>query len=126
VGKVTASSLTQVAGASTVVWCASHFAAPRATPSMPSVAMKGTTRRRVIAVALSRPTRAPSSTAPSTASDGARPSRSARAHSTPVSAIVEPTERSMPPATITSVMPIAPMATITVCASTTRRLLAER
>jgi hypothetical protein len=43
-----------------------------------------------------------------------------------VSAIVEPTARSMPPPTMMSVMPIAPSATITVCASTTRRLLAER
>ena len=45
---------------------------------------------------------------------------------TPVRAIVEPTERSMPPPTMMSVMPMAPSATITVCASTTRRLFAER
>ena len=40
-GKVTASSFTQVAGTLTVCWSASHLAAPRATPSMPSVAMNG-------------------------------------------------------------------------------------
>ena len=39
-------------------------------------------------------------------------------------AIVEPTARSIPPPTMTSVMPIAPIATITVWARTTRRLLA--
>ena len=52
---MTASSLTQVAGGLTVAWFASHFAVPRATPSMPSVAMNGTTRNRVTASPLSEP-----------------------------------------------------------------------
>ena len=48
VGNVTASSLIQVAGTFTVCWSAIHFATPRATPSMPSVAMKGITFNRVM------------------------------------------------------------------------------
>ena len=56
---MTASSLTQVAGALTVVWLASHLAVPRATPSMPRVAMNGTTRRRVMARPFTRPTSPP-------------------------------------------------------------------
>ena len=123
-GKVTASSLIQVGGTLTVVWLASHLAVPRATPSMPRVAMNGTTRRRVMARALTRPTSPPVRTARRTARPGAQPSRTARAQRTPVRAIVEPTARSIPPPTITSVIPMAPMATITVWARTTRRLLA--
>ncbi len=125
-GKVTASSLTQVAGALTVVWLASHLAVPRAMPSMPRVAMNGTTRRRVMARPLTRPTSPPVAIAAATARDGAQPSRRARAQRTPVSAIVEPTARSIPPATMTRVIPIAPIATMTVWARTTRRLLADR
>ena len=125
-GNVTARSFTQEAGASTVVCRASHLATPRATPSMPSVAMNGTTRRRVTTSPFTRPTRPPSGTAASTAIEGARPPRSSSAQRTPVRAIAEPTERSIPPPTITSVMPRAPIATITVCASTTRRLLPDR
>ena len=88
--------------------------------------MNGTTFNRVIASPFRSPTRPPATTAASTPLTGDQPSRIASAVMTPVSAIVEPTERSMPPPTITSVMPIAPIATITVWASTTRRLLAER
>src|SRR3989442_3924216 len=54
-GKVTASSFTHVEGTLTVSSAASHLATPRATPSMPSVAIKGTTRRRVIAAAFMQP-----------------------------------------------------------------------
>ena len=88
--------------------------------------MNGTTRRRVMARPLTRPTSPPVAIAARTASDGAQPSRRARAHRTPVSAIVEPTARSIPPATMTRVIPIAPIATMTVWAKTTRRLLADR
>jgi len=45
---------------------------------------------------------------------------------TPVSAITDPTERSIPPLMMIMVMPIAPMATITVWASTMRRLKGDR
>ena len=55
IGNVTASSLTHVGGTLTVCWSASHFATPRAMPSMPSVAMNGTTRSRVMATPLINP-----------------------------------------------------------------------
>ena len=126
VGNVTASWLTQVAGTLTVCSSASHLATPRATPSIPRVAMKGTTRRRVITRAFTRPTSPPARTPRPTAARGAPPLRRWRAAITPVRAMAEPTERSIPPLTMIRVMPIAPRATITVCASTTRRLLAER
>ncbi len=45
---------------------------------------------------------------------------------TPVRAIVDPTARSIPPLMMINVMPIAPMATITVCERTMRRLFGER
>src|SRR6201999_1928320 len=41
-------------------------------------------------------------------------------------AMAEPTDRSMPPLIINIVMPIAPIATMTVCASTMRRLNGAR
>src|SRR2546422_867260 len=59
-GNVTASSLTQVGGTFTVCSPAAHLAAPRAIPSIPRVAMKGTTRREVMASPLTKPTRPPS------------------------------------------------------------------
>jgi hypothetical protein len=46
-----------------------------------------------------------------------------RAPTTLVSAMVEPTERSMPPLTMINVMPSAPMATITVCVKMILKLL---
>ena len=45
---------------------------------------------------------------------------------TPVRAMADPTDRSMPPLTMMSVMPMAPSATITVCATTMRKLRTER
>ena len=45
---------------------------------------------------------------------------------TPVSAITDPTDRSIPPLTMIIVMPIAPRATMTVCATTMRKLRTER
>jgi hypothetical protein len=45
---------------------------------------------------------------------------------TPVSAIVAPTDKSIPPLTMIIVMPIAPIAVITVCERTMRRLNADR
>src|SRR4029079_3351589 len=45
---------------------------------------------------------------------------------TPVRAIVDPTDRPIPPLMMTMVMPIAPTETMTVCARTVRRFLRER
>ena len=44
----------------------------------------------------------------------------------PVNAMTEPTDRSMPPLMMIIVMPMAPIATITVCAKTVRRFFSER
>ena len=51
-GNVTSRSLTHVGGTFTVCSCASHFATPRAMPSMPSVTMNGTTFSLVITAAI--------------------------------------------------------------------------
>ena len=83
--------------------------------------MNGTTRSAAIASAVEQADqRRPI--------EHARQQRRARAPSrlmpsavtTPVSAIVEPTDRSMPPLTMIIVMPIAPIATMTVCDRTIR------
>ncbi len=62
-GNVTASSFTQVGGTFTVCCPAIHLATPRAMPSVPSVAMNGITRRRVISRPFSTPTAPPAATA---------------------------------------------------------------
>ena len=51
-----------------------------------------------------------------------RPLRSSSAMTTVLSAMIEPTDRSMPPATITTVMPSAAMQTIAVCRAISSRL----
>ncbi len=125
-GNVTASSLSHVEGGLTVCWSATYLATPRATPSMPSVAMKGTTRRVVMARPLTIPTMPPATIPADNAAIGIHPSRSASAVTTLVRAMTAPTERSIPPLTMIMVIPMAPMATMTVCARTTRRFAPER
>ena len=125
-GNVTASSLTQVGGTFTVCSPAAHLAAPRAIPSIPRVAMKGTTRSEVIASPLTKPTRPPTIIPPSSATLGGQECLSARAVTTLVKAMFDPTERSIPPLMMIRVMPIAPSATIMVCESTMRRFEMER
>ena len=125
-GNVTKNSFTHVGGAFTVCSCASHFATPRAMPSMPSVAIKGTTRSLVTSIPFATPTMPPTSTAAATAAIGHPPPARTRAVTTPVSAIVAPTDRSIPPPTMIIVMPIAPVATMAVCERTMRRLNGER
>ena len=93
---------------------------------MPRVAMNGTTRRVVIATPLMNPTTAPIATPAATAAIGANPSRNATAVITLASAIDDPTDKSIPPLIITMVIPRAPIATMTVCASTTRRFVVDR
>ena len=67
-------------------------------PSVPSVAMNGMTFRRVMNRPLITPAAPPASTPSSTAMSGSTPSRMAIAVTTPLSAITEPTDRSMPAA----------------------------
>jgi hypothetical protein len=93
---------------------------------MPSVAMNGMTFRRVMARPLATPMAPPAITPSSTDTIGDTPVRSASAVTTPVSAMAEPTDKSIPPLTMIIVMPMAPSATITVCATTIRKLRTER
>ncbi len=75
---------------------------------------------------LSTPMALPTNMPASAASSGGQPSRNVTAVTTLVSAMTEPTDRSMPPLMMMRVMPSAPMATMTVWARTTRRFVAER
>ncbi len=80
---------------------------------------------------MSRPLTTPQSAAAATAPSAATAGRgavcaAARAITTVVSAMTDPTERSMPPATITTVMPIAAMQTIAVCRAISSRLAPAR
>ena len=72
------------------------------------------------------PTIAPAMIPAKTATTGSNPAFTVSAVTTLDKAIVEPTERSMPPLMIMIVMPIALTATITVCESTTLILKGER
>ena len=56
---------------------------------------------------MTRPTAAPTRIVIGTTRYGETPSLSSLAHRIPVSASTEPTDRSMPPVTITNVMPTA-------------------
>ena len=76
--------------------------------------MKGTTFNRVITRPFTTPTTPPMRIPVARASEGGMPALMPSAVTTPVRAIVEPTARSIPPLMMISVMPIAPMATITV------------
>ena len=125
-GNVTASWLIQVWGGLTVCSPASHFAAPRATPNIPSVAIKGTTRNEVMTPPFIAPINPPAKRPASTAAAGFQEDLNARAVTTLVSATLDPTDRSIPALIMIIVIPMAPVATITVCASTTRRLPSER
>jgi hypothetical protein len=81
----------------------------------PRVTIKG----RILRLATSRPVAVPSAavarTASAAAAAGPDPDLRIEATRTVVSATIEPTERSMPPAIMTSVMPEAAMPTTTVC-----------
>ena len=112
----------QVIGASTRRSSATPFAIPRTISIVPSVTMKGTTRRRVMSSPLTSPQAAAAATPASSATAGDAPSFSSTAITTVVSEMTEPTERSMPPATITAVMPIAAMQTIAVWRAISSRL----
>src|SRR5205823_14764724 len=57
-------------GTFTVCSCAIHLAMPRAMPSIPSVAMNGTTRRPVMSRPLPRPTSPPATSATAVATPG--------------------------------------------------------
>ena len=82
---------------------------------MPRVTMKGTTRKRVINSPLSNPNRAQTNTAVTAAARGPNPVLfNNQAITTVPRATTEPTERSIPPEMITSVMPRAAIPTMVV------------
>ncbi len=81
---------------------------------VPSVTMNGTTRSRVMSRPLTVPHSAAAASAPSAASAGSMPMRSRSAVTTVLSATMDPTERSMPPETMTIVIPSAATQTMTV------------
>ena len=83
--------------------------------SVPSVMMKGGSRSVAIIAPFNKPMRPPASTTAATAAIVPQPLRIIRAPTTLVNAMLDPTERSIPPLTMIIVMPSAPTATITVC-----------
>jgi hypothetical protein len=100
---------------------ASMSAPPRAMLIMPSVAMNGGSRPKVTRRPLARPhTRPTISPMPIPTGTGS-PAASERPSAMPASASTDPTDRSMPPETMTNVMPTATIALIAVCSSTFRR-----
>jgi hypothetical protein len=93
---------------------------------MPSVTMNGTMRSRVTSAPIASPTTAPTATPPRPATSGPTRARSSsHATTTVASAMVDPTDRSIPPATITRVMPSAAMPTMVDCRAMVWRFAAE-
>ena len=113
-GSRASSSLSQEVGASIFWSCASPLATPRTTSMVPRVTMNGTTLSRVTSAPLSAPQPTPAAMPASAASTGGAPARRTAAITTVASAMIAPTERSMPPDTITMVMPSAATATMVV------------
>ena len=69
--------------------------------------MKGWTSKNCTSTPMRRPTKAPASRTTGRAIASEVPASSSFASQIPVNAITEPTERSMPPVTMTNVMPTA-------------------
>ncbi len=80
----------------------------------PSVTMNGAIRSDVMSSPATRPTEEATRIPAAAAVTLPAPARSMEATTTVVSATEEPTERSIPPCTMTNVMPTEAMATITV------------
>ena len=93
-------------------------AAPRATLIMPSVMMNGGRRPSAITSPLASPHAAPTASAAPTAAGAGQPAFNAAASTTPENATSDPTERSIPPDTMTNVMPTATIALMEVCSIT--------
>ena len=117
--------LTDSSGCSglTVWLLASHLEMPRAMPIMPSVTMNGIMRNAVIMPPLAKPTSPPASTVSKSTTAKPWPCSISLAVTTLHSATTDPALKSIPPLTITSVIPIAPMATMTVCVRIILKLL---
>ena len=87
---------------------------PRTIKSVPKVAINGTTRNRVMIVPLTKPHRVPVRMPMRDALMGDAPACRAAAMVTVASAMIDPTDKSMPPAMMTNVMPSAAVPTIAV------------
>ena len=99
---------------------------PLTIPSVPSVTMNGGMRRVAIIRPFAQPHRAPHKT-PARMPAGTDPvSTIVIVPSTPEHARMEPTDRSMPPDTMTSVMPSAMMLITAVCRMTLARFVPVR
>src|SRR5271170_5533195 len=99
-------------------------AIPRNMEKVPRVTIKGGRFRREIAMAFNPPPRHPArSAAPAAAGSGKCQSCQAAPKMTAASAIMEPTERSMPPVTITGVMATASRPSSTLKRVTSKKLL---
>jgi len=120
----------QFSGASIRCMSAMPLAAPRANVIIPSVMMNGASFSRVTRKPFVAPARHPSATPPARATAGTQTasipprvapasagdnSRTIQADPTAVRAMMLPADRSMPPEMMISVMPMAPIATVTVC-----------
>ena len=106
------------------VWLlASHLEMPRAMPIIPSVTMNGIMRTVVMIPPLARPANPPVSTVNVSTAAKPCPCSISLAVTTLHNATTDPALRSMPPLTITIVIPIAPMATMTVCVRIILKLL---
>src|SRR5215204_5977162 len=88
--------------------------------------MKGGMRSAAMAAPFARPHAAPAATAPKTPAAGGAPPAIKSAPATPARAITDPTDRSMPPEAITTVMPIAMIVMTAVCRATPARFPGER
>ena len=82
---------------------------------MPSVTMNGIIRNAVMIPPFTKPTSPPTKMVAEITAKKPYPCSISFAVTTLASATTEPAHKSIPPLTITSVMPIAPIATITVC-----------
>jgi len=121
-GDLVMSALSHERGASTFCSSAMYMAKPRTMLNIPSVAMKGTIRRRVMMRPLMSP-QAPPATMPRRKQKmGFQPASRPSAVATVARAMTDPTLRSIPPEMMMSVMPMAPRATITVWLATVFRL----
>ena len=96
---------------------------PRIMPSVPSVTMNGLIFSRVVRKPLASPQARPVSTPTATPAGMAAPRSMAMVPISPPMARMAPTERSMPPAMITSVMPSAMMLITAVCRTTLDRFV---
>ena len=116
-GSAVSRSLSHVTGATTIVSLARPLAAPRRPPHIPKVTMNGESRRPVTSPPMITPHRPPSITTAPAAARGDQPWARSVASPTVARAICDPTDRSMPPLAITSVMPRAAVPTTAVCSS---------